>query len=214
MNIFNRHYLHYRTLDRDIKNEVKNRCRMGYLVMDAGCGAGRYKHLFEEDFYLGCDTRPIGYRTHRYDLCKTSDLPKEWTSAFDFVLCAQVLEHVPHFESAVDSLVKMTKPGGIIVITVPFMWGIHGEPHDYRRIGKYELMRLEDKGLSVVNLKPQTKAFATLVQLFINYTTSAPAPIRWMAKAAVPVLNIVGVAGDWFSSDQMTLNYMVVYKKL
>jgi len=38
---------------------------------------------------------------------------------FEFVLCTEVLEHVPDHERAVDELARVTSPGGWLLITVP-----------------------------------------------------------------------------------------------
>ncbi len=38
---------------------------------------------------------------------------------FDFIICTEVLEHVPDFKVAIKEIKRVLKPGGIFVITVP-----------------------------------------------------------------------------------------------
>lgn len=40
-------------------------------------------------------------------------------NSFDFVLCSEVLEHVPDPESALRTLFRILKPGGVAVVTTP-----------------------------------------------------------------------------------------------
>lgn len=65
------------------------------------------------------------------------DLMKDWgaeeyrkyQNKFDLVLCEQVLEHVHSPVTAVANLYRITKPNGLIHISVPGINGEHGSPH-------------------------------------------------------------------------------------
>ena len=45
---------------------------------------------------------------------------------FDVVLCTQVLEHIRDHEAAARELVRVAKPGGLLIVSVPFV------PEDWR----------------------------------------------------------------------------------
>ena len=45
---------------------------------------------------------------------------------FDFVLCTEVLEHVADPWLAVREIRRVLKPGGVALMTSPFMWPWHG----------------------------------------------------------------------------------------
>lgn len=215
MNIFNRHYLHYRTLDRDIKKAVNSHYHIGMDVLDAGSGDGRYEELFTRKDYHAIDKFPKGKAKYA-DLCDPNDyLISKCGGEFDLIVCSQVLEHVDDIDIAVDSISFLLKSGGVAVITVPFSWELHGEPHDYRRFTKHGLgYALKRAGLGKVEIKSQTNSMATIIQLFINYATSKKAPIRWMAKASVPFLNLLGLIAETLGKDdKLTLNYIAVCKK-
>ena len=53
---------------------------------------------------------------------------------FDLILCSQVLEHLWDVKQAIENLVKLTKPGGLIWIACPASNFAHGSP-DYFSAG-------------------------------------------------------------------------------
>jgi ubiquinone/menaquinone biosynthesis C-methylase UbiE len=57
--------------------------------------------------------------------------------SFDGVLCIEVLEHVPDPWRAVSELHRVLQPGGVILLTVPFMLGYHGKIGDYDDFFRY-----------------------------------------------------------------------------
>jgi len=59
------------------------------------------------------------HKEPRLDITK---LPAGWEGKFDFVVTSEVLEHiVPPVEIAFDNLFRLLKPGGALVLTVPFL---------------------------------------------------------------------------------------------
>ena len=53
------------------------------------------------------------------------------SNALDGVVCLEVLEHVPEPQRAADEIHRVLKPGGRLVLTVPFMTGYHGKTGAY-----------------------------------------------------------------------------------
>jgi SAM-dependent methyltransferase len=70
---------------------------------------------------------------------------------FDVVICEQVLEHVEDPFLAARTLAAMCRPGGHVVVSVPFMLRIHDHPGDFWRFTEPGLIRvLTNAGLDVV----------------------------------------------------------------
>ena len=57
----------------------------------------------------------------------------------DSVGCSEVLEHLPRPEDAVAELARVLRPGGTLVLSVPFLSRLHEEPHDYFRYTSHGL---------------------------------------------------------------------------
>ncbi len=69
-------------------------------------------------------TKLIYNNTHldRFPRLDLLDVPKEMLATLSFVICADVLEHVPHsVEGAVRALAELLRPNGAAVISVPLV---------------------------------------------------------------------------------------------
>jgi ubiquinone/menaquinone biosynthesis C-methylase UbiE len=88
---------------------------------------------------------------------------------FDSVLCTQVLEHVFEHDKMMKEIYRVLKPGGHIILTVPFAWELHEEPYDFFRYTKHGLQQLfEQTGFAVDQIKPNGGKWAAVYQLRTN----------------------------------------------
>src|SRR5690606_38396715 len=118
------------TTEKNINREVERRNIRS--VLDVGCGDKSYQHLFGDVEYIGIDVEVSG----RPDSNKNVDLffdgeniPFE-DDRFDFVLCAEVLEHCLDPVKLLSEMKRVLKADGILYLTVPSMWGEHETPYD------------------------------------------------------------------------------------
>jgi len=70
------------------------------------------------------------------------NMPQVETERFDTIICTQVLEHVPNPFEALAELHRILRPGGRLLLTVPFLNNYHMEPDDYWRFTEYALKHL------------------------------------------------------------------------
>ena len=61
---------------------------------------------------------------------------------FSCVLCTEVLEHTERPHVVAQELMRVLKPGGILILTTRFVYPIHDSPGDYFRFTKYGLRKL------------------------------------------------------------------------
>lgn len=87
------------------------------------------------------DIDPQSGATYVADLCACNDalIPND---TFDFVVCTEVLEHTLDPFSAVRELRRILKPGGLLFVTVPFNFRIHGPLPDCWRFTEHGLRQL------------------------------------------------------------------------
>ena len=78
---------------------------------------------------------------HQADICEdNSDIIPNNT--FDIIICTEVLEHVSNPFDAVKELHRMLKPGGLLFLTTPFNFRIHGPLPDNWRFTEHGLRQL------------------------------------------------------------------------
>lgn len=111
------------------------RLRAGERLLDAGCGEGRhcFGALERGAHVVGLDLDPAGLRAHRERLGlraaehgtlgafvqgNTFRLPFP-DACFDKVICSEVMEHVHDYRAAARELARVTKPGGVVAVTIP-----------------------------------------------------------------------------------------------
>jgi SAM-dependent methyltransferase len=161
------HYIHYYFLIRDIKEALKKYARGNFL--DLGCGNKPYETLYNPltEKQTGCDA--IQSDKNRVDvICLATDL-KFNNNSFDSVLCTQVLEHVYDHHTMMKEIYRVLKPGGHIILTVPFAWELHEEPYDFFRFTKHALKELfEEAGLVIDYIKPNGGKWAAIYQMRNN----------------------------------------------
>lgn len=91
--------------------------------------AGLVRELFDEKTYFAGGYHPSNeFGADNCDFhCDIQDMPQIATGAAGAVICLEVLEHVEHFERAASELARILRPGGVLILGVPFMASYHGK---------------------------------------------------------------------------------------
>ena len=179
---------------RDLSPEVRGR------VLDVGCGTQPYRSLFAPESYRGLEidspqARARGIADDFYDGRR---MPYG-DAAFDTVLCNQVLEHSFEPQRLLAEIARVLKPGGRLLLTVPFAWDEHEQPHDFARYSSFGLRSLlEASGLKILSHRKLNADAAAVFQLWNAYLHKACDTGSAIANAALCALlmapfTIVGV---------------------
>jgi len=83
-------------------------------------------------------------------LCVGEDLPFA-SDQFDHVFCFAVLEHTRRPWDVARELVRVTKPGGTLLIDWPFLQGVHGYPHHYFNATPQGVVSLFEQGCEILS---------------------------------------------------------------
>jgi len=119
---------------RDIRPELH---AASGLVLDVGCGAQPFRPLVSPSArYLGIDTidakSDFGYEVPDTIYFDGESWPVD-TESVDLVLCTETLEHVLEPSKLLAEAKRTLRPGGRLLLTVPFAARWHFVPHDYWR---------------------------------------------------------------------------------
>lgn len=149
----------------------------GWRLLDAGAGECQYKkhcgHLayVAQDIAVYDASNRVGFQNPGWSfsqidiICDIIKIP-EPDASFDAVLCTEVFEHLPDTVRALEELVRLLKPGGMLITTAPFWSMTHQAPFHFatgfnRFFYEHHYERL---GLDIVELTPNGNYFESVGQ--------------------------------------------------
>jgi len=140
-------------------------------VLDVGCGTQPYRRLFSTAEYTGMELDTQENRAHkRADVFYGGQIFPFDSESFDSLVCSQVLEHVFTPREFVGELNRVLKPGGALLLTVPFVWDEHEQPYDCARYTSFGLLALmKEAGFEVVEHVKTMGDVRVLCQLLNAY---------------------------------------------
>jgi SAM-dependent methyltransferase len=113
------------------------------------------------DYFSSCSS----YTTSEVDTGYDTDLILDVRSMssvksgkYDCIYCSGVLEHVDDFQSAVNEITRILRPGGLLLLGVPFRQAIHLAPTDYWRFTRYGLEKLLERDFDIKVIHPVDSA--------------------------------------------------------
>jgi SAM-dependent methyltransferase len=86
------------------------------------------------------DIDPKSGCTYIGDICRYNEFLLE--NSFDYVVCTEVLEHTLQPFDAIREIHRLLKPGGLLFLTTPFNFRIHGPLPDCWRFTEHGLRAL------------------------------------------------------------------------
>ncbi len=137
---------YFKLLRQDVVDFIKNAGEeydeTGILMLDIAPqdheGAAPY---FPKSTVETLDIDPKSGATYIADLCEKNDLVIP-SGHFDVVVCTEVLEHTLNPFKAVAEILRVLKPSGIALISVPYNFRIHGPLPDCWRFTEHGLRAL------------------------------------------------------------------------
>jgi SAM-dependent methyltransferase len=169
-------------------------------VLDVGCGRKPYRKLIPAHRYVGLEIdtpqmRAVNIADAYYD-GRTFPFGDQ---SFDGVLCSQVFEHVFTPSEFLAEIHRILRPGGILVLTVPFVWDEHEQPFDFARYSSFGLKAvLERAGFTVQMHRKSMSDSRALFQLWNAYLFKIVRPKRKLLTVLVTValmapVNLLGI---------------------
>ena len=178
------------------------------ITVDIGCADQAIRRQLPDSAqYIGLDyyeTAVTWYASRPDIFADARQLPLPNASA-DSALMLHVLEHLDRPGQALRETVRILRPGGRILIEVPFIYPLHDAPLDFRRWTKNGLtVEIERAGLQIEEVTSVGRATETAAVLF--NLAIARMSIDWLQRRSpwlllgpllwllIPLLNILGWA--------------------
>lgn len=198
---------------------------IGETIYDLGCGEMPYKDFFLQfaKNYVGVDWSST---LHKLNADIIADLNQKLpidAEVADTVVSISVLEHLCEPQTMIDEAWRILKPGGKMILQVPWQWWVHEAPYDFFRYTPFGLIYLFEKaGFKEIEVEPAS-GFFTMWFLKFNYFSArfviGPKPVRGLIKAVLtPVWYVLQLFAPFLDKLDRnwaaeTSGYWVVAKK-
>jgi len=177
----------------------------GARVLDYGCGSKPYLRFFKNvASYTGVDVQVSGHdhTTSTVDVFLDGPVLPFPGAFFDIVVAFEVFEHVDDLARVLREIRRITKPGGRLIATTPFVWPEHEEPYDFRRLTSFGLNAIVVQSgyadVIVTKAGSDTRAIAQLMITFLGRVlgpTNLLASVPFMVSVVAP-LNLMAILLD------------------
>ena len=117
-------------------------------ILDFGSGNLRWSKFFKN--FINFETSDIEnldgtFFNEKYDiLLKDDKIPKP-DNTYDVIISIKVLEHVENPNKVFKELSRVLKKNGVLYVSVPGLFPLHFEPHNYYNFTPYSLKNLGEK---------------------------------------------------------------------
>ena len=191
-------------------------------TLDVGCGTKPYAEIFKCADYIGMEydspiSRAKGLADTYYDGKKFpfSD------NSFESLISNQVLEHVFNPEEFLQECNRVLKPGGIFVLSVPFVWEEHEQPYDFGRYSSFGLSHICQKnGFEILDQKRLNTGILAISQLTASHLYKSTIRLPFIVRQTIlsifcPIIFLMGyfLAKITPKNDDLFLDNFFVLKK-
>ena len=169
-------------------------------LLDIGSGTKPYRNICQVNEYIGLEIDDEGNRNHSHaDVFYDGKTIPFDDNTFDSILSNQVFEHVFNPNDFLKEINRVTKTGGVFLMTVPFVWDEHEQPYDYARYSSFGLKHiLSENGFEIIEQRKSNNGLEVIFQLLNDYifkktvTKSRYLNLLFMLMLMAPI-NVLGL---------------------
>jgi SAM-dependent methyltransferase len=154
------------------KGILSNKKYLDGKMLDFGCGTKPYKDIIDVREYIGLEIEGIdeAHKNEQIDVYYDGITLPFQDDHFDSVFSSEVFEHVFNLEQILKELNRVLKPGGTLLITLPFVWYEHSVPFDFARYTSFGIIHLLKKnGFAIIVSEKTTNYVETAFQMWTAY---------------------------------------------
>ncbi len=106
-------------------------------------------------------------RSTKPDYCTDAENTELPDDSYDVFLLMEVLEHVRNPDKVLAEARRMLVPGGVGIITMPFLYGVHADPCDFQRWTADKFHdELKRAGFTDIQILPMGGPFSVVFDVF------------------------------------------------
>jgi SAM-dependent methyltransferase len=171
------------------------------VILDFGAGHGDFAQVLQQREVIALDVFPYD----EVDLvCDLQTVNPFKPSSFDAIVLMNVLEHVQQPEKLLKTLAGLLRPGGSIIVTVPFMMKLHQLPYDFYRYSHLQLGNIgHEAGLEITAIEGYYDPVLLLNESMLNVRSFALPEKAFLTRKLSRVIIAIGM---WFLSG---LNHLI-----
>ena len=199
----------------------------GIKLLDVGAGEQPYRRFCPQVRYFSQDSgeyRPgnmglqiAGWQYGKLDYRSNARKIPEKDSFFDVILCTEVLEHIPFPNETLSEFARLLKPGGTLLLTVPYAALPHMQPQFFFSGFSEEYFRffLNRLGFEVENISANGTTYDYLLQELVRLGMGFPVWFRglyWLAMG-LPLAGLKILAWTRPRERQLVFGYHLRARK-
>lgn len=141
------------------------------------------------------------------------------TGCFDVVICSELLEHIRQPVEVLYQTHRVLRKGGTLLICVPFLYRIHGDPYDFGRYtDHFWRLALSEIGFHSISIERQGLYYSVLADFIKQYVNKSThrifrklfrQPVFWFQRWALRYEKKKNIINDPFISS-FTTGYGIV----
>lgn len=172
-------------LDKDLENAKQY---MHGIVLDVGGGRerGRFKRPDDTKWIVLDISRELSPNI----MADAQRLPVK-SETIDCVKCTELLEHVEYPEIVIKEITRILKSSGTLILSVPFNFGIHGDPYDFHRFTDHKLNRMLESDFEIRTIKKQGLYFTVLCYMVKQNILNIKSRLRLLLYWTFPLMDIL-----------------------
>lgn len=162
----------------------------GKVLDIGGRDRGRFKKPKEQvEQWVFADISPAHNPDIILDVANMQAINDE---TIDVISALELFEHVEKVEKGLQECFRILKPGGKMLISVPFMHPIHADPYDFQRWTNYKwTTELNKHGFIVTKVEIMGLFFTLLAEMNKSIVRAFPFGLRHLAYLSFPVFDIL-----------------------
>jgi len=200
------------------ENFKKNISLYKGIVLDIG---GRYRSKIEKpvknvERWIFADIE----EEHEPDIIlDVANMKSISNNSIDVINASELFEHVSNPEKGISECNRILKHGGMIIISTPFMYGLHADPFDYQRWTKEKWkLVLGKNNFDVLQIQDMGYFFTVIADMLKIYFKKSNTILRCLSYFTYPIFDII-VKLDKLSTENIAWKsyvggyYIVARKK-